>query len=78
MRETTGAAAIAVLCLSLGAAAQPPPAPALLFTMTLDNAARVPLTQTAVTTPNVDLQLYGDGRNIVVATGTAQTFRACF
>ena len=29
-----------------------------------------PLTQSALTTPNVELQLYGDGRNIVVATGT--------
>jgi hypothetical protein len=40
-----------------------------LLTLTLQNQARVPLTQTAVTTPNVDVQLYGDGKNIVVAAG---------
>jgi hypothetical protein len=37
--------------------------------MTLQNDMRAPLTQSAVTTPNVDLQLYGDGKNIIVATG---------
>src|SRR5262245_34745760 len=53
------------------AAPQPPPLPALLFRMALQNEMRSPLTQTAVTAPNVDLQLYGDGRNIIVATGRA-------
>ena len=43
--------------------------PELLFRMTLQNDMRAPLTQSAVTTPNVDLQLYGDGKNIIVATG---------
>jgi hypothetical protein len=38
--------------------------------MGLRNDARVPLSQQALTTPNVDLQLYGDGRNIIVATGS--------
>jgi hypothetical protein len=47
----------------------PPTAPVQLFSMTLRNDARQALTQAAVTTPNVDLQLYGDGRNIIVATG---------
>ena len=47
----------------------PPPAPVVLFDIRLQNQARAPLTQASVTTPNVDLQLYGDGRNIIVATG---------
>ena len=47
-----------------------PAAPALLLTLRLRNEARVPLSPQAIATPNVDLQLYGDGRNIVVATGT--------
>ena len=40
-----------------------------LLTLTLKNEARVPLTQSAIATPNADVQLYGDGKNIVVATG---------
>jgi hypothetical protein len=59
-------------------AAQPPPAPALLFSMTLENDTRLPLTQNTVTTPNVDLQLYGDGTNIVVATGKGANFPRLF
>jgi len=51
-------------------AAQPSPVPVLLFNMKLQNQTRLPLTQSAVTTPNVELQLYGDGKNIVVATGS--------
>ena len=51
-------------------AIQPPPVPVQLFNMTLQNQTRLPLTQNTVTTPNAELQLYGDGRNIVVATGT--------
>jgi hypothetical protein len=50
--------------------AQPAAAPVLLFNLTLQNQTRSSLTQSAVTTPDVDLQLYGDGRNIIVATGT--------
>jgi hypothetical protein len=53
-----------------GRGAGQPAAPVLLFTMTLRNDARVPLSQQAIATPNVDLQLYGDGRNIIVATGS--------
>lgn len=56
--------------VSARGAVQLPPAPVLLFNMTLQNQMRVPLTQDAVTTPNVELQLYGDGKNIIVATGT--------
>src|SRR4029077_7939137 len=59
-------------------AAVPPPAPAMLFSMTLENDTRLPLAQNTVTTPNVDLQLYGDGRNIVVATGKGDHFPRLF
>jgi len=65
-------AAIAALFVSVGASrafAQPPPAPVQLFSLALENDTRLPLGQSTVTTPNVDVQLYGDGRNIVVATG---------
>ena len=54
------------------------PAPALLFSMTMENDTRLPLTQNTVTAPNVDLQLYGDGRNIVVATGKGANFPRLF
>src|SRR5678816_158798 len=71
---TRGMVVIAVmLSASASSAAYAPQAraaqPELLFRMTLQNDMRSPLTQNAVTTPNVDLQLYGDGKNIVVATG---------
>src|ERR1700676_5021990 len=83
MRKTIGIAAIAVLALSLGAgwtyaqqantappaAPAAPPPPELLFRMTLENDTRLPLNQGTVTTPNVDLQLYGDGKDILVAVG---------
>jgi hypothetical protein len=36
------------------------------------------LTQAAVTTPDVDLQLYGDGRNIIVATGSGPNLPRTF
>ena len=84
MRKTIGVAVMAILALSLragwayaqqaGAAptSAPPAAPAppeLLFRMTLENDTRLPLSQDTVTTPNVDLQLYGDGKDILVAVG---------
>src|SRR5580700_7570463 len=84
MRKTIGIAAVVVLALSLGAswtyaqqagaaapapAAAPPPPPELLFSVTLENDTRLPLSQNAVTTPNVDLQLYGDGKDILIAVG---------
>src|SRR5262245_60168203 len=50
-------------------AVQAPAPPELLFSVTLRNDTRLPLTQNSITTPNVDLQLYGDGKNIVVAVG---------
>jgi hypothetical protein len=71
MRKTITITAITVL-LSLSAAtvhAQQPPTE-LLLRMTLQNEMRTGLSQDDVTTPDVDLQLYGDGENIVVATGT--------
>jgi hypothetical protein len=46
-----------------------PAAPVLLLTLALRNEARLPLSQQTIATPNVDLQVYGDGRNIIVATG---------
>jgi hypothetical protein len=49
--------------------ADPPPRPQLLFNMTLENETRLPLSQDTVTTPDVDLQLYGDGKDIIVAVG---------
>ena len=58
-----------------GLAVQAPPAPELLFNMTLQNETRLPLSQNTITTPNVDVQLYGDGKNIIVAVGKAPTFR---
>ena len=62
-------AAAGALALMLLQAAQRPAPPVQLFELALQNQARVPLSKAPVTTPNVDVQLYGDGRNIVVATG---------
>jgi len=62
-------AAAGALALMLLQAARRPAPPVQLFELTLQNQARVPLSRGPVTTPNVDVQLYGDGRNIVVATG---------
>ncbi len=55
--------------LAVMQAAPRPAAPVQLLNLTLQNQARAPLTQDAIRTPNVDLRLYGDGKNIVVATG---------
>jgi hypothetical protein len=46
--------------------------------MTLANNMRQPLTQASITTPDVDLQLYGDGRHIVVATGAGPNLPRLF
>ena len=79
MRKTIGIAAVAALLLSLrpgGTYAQrgaaPPPAPELLFRMGLQNTTRLPIVQDLITTPNLELQHYGDGQNIVVAVGSAE------
>jgi hypothetical protein len=62
-------AASSALALMLLQAAQRPAPPVQLFELTLQNQARAPLSKASVTTPNVDVQPYGDGKNIVVATG---------
>ena len=54
------------------------PSPVRLFNMTLQNNTRLPLAQASVTTPNVDLQMYGDGGNIIVATGSGADFPRTF
>ncbi|MBI4474851.1 MAG: hypothetical protein HY646_19420 [Acidobacteria bacterium] len=46
--------------------------------MTMQNDTRLSLTQNSITTPNVDLQLYGDGKNIIVAVGTGANFPRLF
>ena len=62
---------VAVLLLAAGSInAQAPPVPVQLFKLTLQNEARASLAQGTITTPNLQLQLYGDGKNIIVATGT--------
>src|SRR5690242_2816247 len=79
-------ATVAVLFLSLcpgptyaqRGGAQAPAAPELLFTMTLTNETRLPLSQNTVTTPNVDLQLYGDGKNIINAVGNGPNLPRLF
>src|SRR5215470_3642204 len=50
-------------------APQPPASPELLFNMTMQNETRLPLSQDSITTPNLDIHLYGDGKNIIVAVG---------
>jgi hypothetical protein len=60
------------------AANAPPAPPQMLFSMKVQNDARSALTQAAVTTPNVDLQLLGDGRNIVIATGSGANLPRLF
>jgi hypothetical protein len=68
MRTTLRLAALAVM-LATPVSAQRGPAPVQLFNLTLQNEARSPLAPGSVTTANLALSLYGDGRNIVVATG---------
>ena len=61
--------AIVLFLLSTGVRAQAPPAPVQLLALNLQNQTRLPLSPATVTNPNLDLQLYGDGKNIIVATG---------
>ena len=37
--------------------------------MTMENDTREPLSQNSITTPNLDVDLYGDGQDIIVAVG---------
>jgi len=64
--------AIGLLLLSLRVYAQPSPA-VLLFRMPLENTTRLPVVAGVVTDPNLELQTYGDGKNIVVSIGKAAT-----
>ena len=59
-------------------APQPPASPELLFNMTMQNETRLPLGQDSITTPNMDIHLYGDGKNIIVAVGKAANFPRTF
>ena len=76
MRSLNEAVLRAALCVVavavwwLAPAVAQPTAPSLLLTLNLRNEARLPLSQKTIATPNADLQLYGDGRNIIVATGS--------
>jgi len=69
---------LSIVVIAVMQAVQRPAAPVQLFTMALQNEARAPLTQSAVTTPHVALQFYGDGKNIIVATGTGPQFPRLF
>lgn len=78
MRMTMCMLAIAAAIATGRGAVQRPAAPVQLFKMRLQNNTRLPLSQDSITTPNVDLQLYGDGRNIIVATGSGANFPRTF
>src|SRR4029077_8634470 len=72
MKTAASVVTITIILLSSGVEttyAQQPAVPELLFKFAIQNETRVPLSQRTITTPNVDLQLYGDGRNIIEAVG---------
>lgn len=46
-----------------------PTPPRLLLKMAFENTQRLPLSQATVATPNADLHLYGDGKEILIAVG---------
>ena len=72
MKTAAGVVTIGIVLLSSGVEttyAQQPAVPELLFKFAIQNETRVPLSQRTITTPNVDLQLYGDGKNIIEAVG---------
>jgi hypothetical protein len=69
MMQTILRAGALALMLAAPAFAQRGPAPVQLLSLTLQNDMRLPLTARSLTVPNLDLSLYGDGKNIVVATG---------
>lgn len=67
--------AAAFVCLAAAAApaptsAQRPLRPRKLVSLELRNDARAALAQDRIATENVDLRLLGDGKNIIVATGS--------
>jgi hypothetical protein len=59
-------------------APEPPAPPELLFNMTMQNETRLPLGQDSITTPNMDIHLYGDGKDIIVAVGKGANFPRTF
>ena len=69
--------AIGLLLLSVKICAQPAPVE-LLFKMPLENTTRLPVVAGVVTDPNLELQTYGDGKNIVVAVGNGANFPRTF
>ena len=70
--------ALSIAAIAVMQAVARPAAPVLLFNLTLQNQTRLPLTLSSVTTPNVEVQLYGDGKNIIVATGAGPQFPRLF
>jgi len=81
MKRNTRITALTALFFSLtvsSISAQAPAAPELLFKLTLQNDMRLPLGEDSITTPNVDLHLYGDGKNIIVAVGKGANFPRLF
>jgi len=64
--------AIGLLLFSLEICAQPAPTQ-LLFKLPLENTTRLPVGAGVLTDPNLELQTYGDGKNIVVSIGKAAT-----
>jgi hypothetical protein len=56
-----------------GAARTPPPPPQLLFRVTWENNARELVSAEGLTTPNLSLHTYGDGKNIIIAIGRNET-----
>jgi hypothetical protein len=74
MKMSKAIAAAGVLLLSLGAGRicaqqRPPSPPEPLFRMVLENTTRALVTTDVLMNPNLRLQTYGDGRNILVAIG---------
>ena len=64
--------AIGLFLFSLKIYAQPAPTE-LLFRMPLENTTRLPMVAGVLTDANLELQTYGDGKNIVVSIGKAAT-----
>jgi hypothetical protein len=80
MKRTAIATAAMWLWAGWANAQQPAPAPRkplapaeLLFRMTLENTTRQPVAAEVITNPNLKLQTYGDGKNILVAIGKTET-----
>ena len=59
--------------LGRGAVRTPPAPPELLFRMTMENTARLLVSTEVITSPNLNLHTYGDGQNILVSIGKAES-----